>query len=165
MHIIGSAFSVTGEDSSRHNKGTVLVEFNDEQVATFDDVREDMFERWAESDYDPELVPVDMRDAWREYAERMGEEVPEETERIQARQQPISDEELLEIEYPDDEEDEETDEDEETSIHPLDFLGQATGIPTQGFVAPVIADDDYLGQYTGFPTPGHNIPYMIHKRK
>jgi hypothetical protein len=34
--------------------GTVLIEFTDEQVATFDDVREDKFENSVESDYDTE---------------------------------------------------------------------------------------------------------------
>jgi hypothetical protein len=64
MKIEGSAFSVTGKDNDRHSIGTVLIEFSDQQVATFDDVREDKFENWVASDYDPDLVPVDMCEAW-----------------------------------------------------------------------------------------------------
>jgi hypothetical protein len=39
----------------------------------------------------------------------------------------------------------------------LDFIGQATGFPTQNFDPPVIADDDLMGQITGFPTPGWGV--------
>jgi hypothetical protein len=61
----------------------------------------------------------------------------------------------------DDEEEQEDEEDDDApKFHPLDFIGQATGFPTQGFDPPVITDDDLMGQITGFPTPG----WGVHRR-
>jgi len=68
MKIEESDFSATGKDDDRHTIGTARIEFSDGQVGTFDDIREDMFENWVESEYDPDLVPVDMQDAWRPWA-------------------------------------------------------------------------------------------------
>jgi hypothetical protein len=78
MKIEGSAFGATGKDDDRHTIGTVLIDFSDGQVGTFDDIREDMFEKWAESDYDPDLVPVDMSEAWQPWAELLGDPEPAE---------------------------------------------------------------------------------------
>ncbi len=53
MKIEGSAFGATGKDDDRHTIGTVLIDFSDGQVGAFDGIREDMFEKWAEAEYDP----------------------------------------------------------------------------------------------------------------
>jgi hypothetical protein len=157
MKIEGSAFSVTGKDNDRHSIGTVLIEFSDQQVATFDDVREDKFENWVASDYDPDLVPVDMCEAWQPWAELLGDPEPAFAPKSRTPSDGENDDEE-EIEDDEDWDDEEEQEDEEDDdapkFHPLDFIGQATGFPTQGFDPPVIADDDLMGQITGFPTPG-----------
>jgi hypothetical protein len=155
MKIEGSAFSVTGKDNDRHNTGTVLIEFTDAQVATFEDVREDKFENWVESDYDPDLVPVDMSEAWQPWAEMLGDPEPAFAPKSRTPSDDEEEEDDEDEEW-DDEEEQEDEEDEEDApiFHPLDFIGQATGFPTQGFDLPVIADDDLMGHLTGFPTPG-----------
>jgi hypothetical protein len=156
MKIEGSAFSVTGKDDDRHNIGTVLIEFTDKQVATFDAIREDKFENWAESDYDPDLVPVDMSEAWQPWAELLGDPEPAGARRKIHTSDGEDDEEDQEDEEDWDDEEEQEDEEGEDApkFHPLDFIGQATGFPTQGFDPSVIADDDLMGQITGLPTLG-----------
>jgi hypothetical protein len=159
MKIESSAFGATGKDDDRHSIGTVLIEFSDQQVATFDDIREDMFENWVESDYDPELVPVDMREAWQPWAELLGDPDPEVARKIRTSSDENDEEDLEDEEDRNDEDEQEDEEEDEDApkFHPLDFIGQATGFPTQGFDPPVIADDDLMGQITGFPTPGWGV--------
>src|SRR5450631_1227367 len=146
MKIKGSDFSVTGQDNDRHTVGTVSIEFSNGQEATFDDVRQDEFENWVESAYDPDLVPADTQAAWQPWADQ-----------VERKSQRSSDEEDDDEDQENEEEDQDDEEEQEVAqIHPLDFIGQATGSPAQGFdpPPPVIADDDLMGLITGFPTPG-----------
>ncbi len=90
-------------------------------------------------------MPVDLCEAWQPWAELLGDPKPTSALKIRT---PSDGEE-------DDEEEQEDEEDKDApKFRPLDFIGQATGFPTQGFDPPVIADDDLMGRITGFPTPG-----------
>src|SRR5438309_10166475 len=115
MRIISITYEKTGQDSQRHEVGTVEARLSNAEVVTFEDVDRNDFDHSEAARYDPKQVPYDMafavgilyRRILRQEAAKRGE-ILAETDDV----------------------------DDEPEIRADDFLGMETGIPSPGFETP-----------------------------
>ncbi len=135
--IVGSVFGATGQKHHRHPLGTVVVQYVDGATETFTNVHQDAFEKWVDSNYSEFEMPWPIAQQYDRRPEARARALASEIQELEEEAA-----EWNEIEG-------EAEEEEAAAIHPADFIGQATGTPTPGFVPPY--DDAWADAVAEWP--------------